>query len=141
MNWQLELAFVVTTHPKFVASTWVIENIFKMIYTTERQRADKEINNLKSIIKSTSLNYVWTESSNSLSITLKKSYINDFSRGSIMAASSSEHFILNLILLTTIQIVVLNRKMFKSLMISKKICQNLLVKLKILKQLFLQKTL
>ena len=68
----------------------------KMIYTTERQRADKEIDNLKSIIKSLSLNYLWTESSYSISINLKKSYINDYSKGSAtgiaLSTSTPKHF-------------------------------------------------
>ena len=54
----------------------------KMIFTTERQRADKEVDHLKSLIKSLSLNYLWTESSYSISINVRKSFINDHSKGS-----------------------------------------------------------
>ena len=60
-----------------------------MIFTTERQQADREIDKIKSFIKSTALNYAFAESPYSFSIKLKKSYIHDYSRGSIGAVSSS----------------------------------------------------
>ena len=60
-----------------------------MLFTTERQRADSEVNSIKTFIKSKSLNYLISESPFGIMIKVKKSFITDYSKGSVLSSLSS----------------------------------------------------
>ena len=63
----------------------------RMIFMTERQHADSEVDRLKSLIKQTYLNYELRESPFSISIKLRKNFVSDWSKTSKLTTSTPTH--------------------------------------------------
>ena len=60
-----------------------------MIFKTEREKADFDVEQVKSFIKSRNLDYILTESPFGLNLSIKKKYLRDFSSKLIQSPISS----------------------------------------------------